>query len=60
MADLLGMLTIGLGVALQFVPLYRARLAPLVARWPLARILYARAFQLVAGFFLLLWGIQLL
>ncbi|MEQ8234227.1 MAG: hypothetical protein RLW61_14765 [Gammaproteobacteria bacterium] len=60
MRDLLGMLAIALGVALQFVPLYRARLAPLVERWPLARLVFSRAVQLVAGFFLMLGGIKLL
>ena len=60
MRDLIGMLAIALGVALQFVPLYRARLAPLTSRWPLARVLYSRIFQLVAGFFLMIGGIRLI
>ncbi len=51
---------IGVAVALQFVPLFRQRLAPLTARYPALKLIDYRLFQLVAGFFLLSFGIELL
>lgn len=60
MRDLLGMSAIALGVALQFVPLFRERLAPFVTRYPVLRILHSRIVQLAAGFGLLMVGIEML
>lgn len=57
---LLGALLVGAGVALQFVPLYAARLAPLEQRWPWLRILRWRVFQIPAGFGLIALGIRCL
>ncbi|MCB1747852.1 MAG: hypothetical protein H6977_16175 [Gammaproteobacteria bacterium] len=53
-------LLIGAGVALQFVPLYRARLAPLIARRPWLRIIEWRLVQIAAGFGLVALGIDCL
>ncbi|MEX2482049.1 MAG: hypothetical protein WD928_14425 [Gammaproteobacteria bacterium] len=55
-----GAMLIGLGVALQFVPVYRARLAPLMARYRALRLIESRLFQLGAGFGLVACGIELL
>lgn len=51
---------IAVSIALQFVPLYEARLAPLFARYRWLRALSLRSVQLIAGFFLLAGGIELL
>lgn len=51
---------IGIGVALQFVPLYGRRLAPLLRRHPALGLIESRLFQLGAGFGLLALGIELL
>ena len=56
----IGAVLIGLGVALQFVPIYRARLVPLVTRYPLLRLIDSRLFQLGAGFGLVALGIEIL
>ena len=56
----IGAVLIGLGVALQFVPIYRTRLAPLVVRYPLLRLIDSRLFQLGAGFGLIALGIDIL
>ena len=57
---LAGALLVFLGVALQFEPHYRARLAPLLARYPALALMRSRVFQLLAGFALLYAGIVLL
>ena len=56
----IGAVLIGVGIALQFVPIYRPRLAPLVARYPLLRLIDSRLFQLGAGFGLIALGIEIL
>jgi len=56
----IGAVLIGLGVALQFVPIYRARLTPLVTRYALLRVVDSRLFQLGAGFGLIALGIDIL
>ena len=51
---------IAISIALQFVPLYETRLAPVFTRYPWLRALRLRSVQLIAGFFLLAGGIELL
>ncbi|MGE0486040.1 MAG: hypothetical protein AB7Q81_17970 [Gammaproteobacteria bacterium] len=53
-------LLIGTGVALQFVPLYRARLAPLFVHLPWLRVVEWRLVQMAAGFGLVALGIDCL
>lgn len=57
---LAGALLIGAGVALQFVPLYRARLGALFGRLPWLRIVEWRVVQMAAGFGLVALGIDCL
>ena len=59
MRYLLAALLIGGGIALQFVPLFERRLAPLVARHPALAVLRSRLLQLGLGFALLYAGISL-
>ena len=53
-------LLIAASIALQFVPLYEARLATTFERYPWLRALRLRSVQLIAGFFMLAGGIELL
>lgn len=56
----LGGALIALGVALQFVPLYRVRLQPWIERYRWLVVIRWRVFQLVAGFALVALGIDML
>lgn len=49
-----------LGIGLQFVPLFQARLAPLIEKRPRLKIIRSRLFQLVAGFGILSLAIKLI
>ncbi len=51
---------IGLGVGLQFVSVYKRKIDALGERTLLIKIIQSRIFQLIGGFFLLLYGIKLL
>lgn len=59
-ATVSGAVLIGIGVALQFVPLYRARIDALRQRYPALVLLQSRLVQLGLGFGLLTVGIELI